>query len=271
MLKPDVINEITDLRYLTWMHARQSSGTAGSYLKAYDKRAGRRLYYKLSCFDPEHGITGHECVNEIIADRLLQILGIEHVHYQLIHALVSMDGKDYETYVCVSEDFKDHGDSKIALDDYYDMEHDTDESRLDFCARMGWAEYIYIMLVVDYLILNRDRHGANIDILKDRRNNLIGPAPLFDHGLSLIFSCRTDEEAKAFDPTADIPVQSFVGSHSALQNLTLIPEGRRLVLRRLEERDREVILSGLDNALSEVYRDKIWEMIWKRWCAYESM
>ena len=25
--------------------------------------------------------------------------------------------------------------------------------------RMGWAEYIYGMLVIDFLILNRDRHG----------------------------------------------------------------------------------------------------------------
>jgi hypothetical protein len=87
MLSPDVINELTDLSYLTWSHARYSSGTAGSYLKAYEIRNGVKLYYKLSCFDPLHGITGNECINELIVDRLLSILGIEHVHYQLIHGM----------------------------------------------------------------------------------------------------------------------------------------------------------------------------------------
>ena len=26
---------------------------------------------------------------------------------------------------------------------------------------------------------------------------------------------------------------------------------------------------GLDGVLSQTLQDKIWEMIWKRWCAYE--
>ena len=271
MLSPDVINELTDLRYLTWSHARYSSGTAGSYLKAYEIRNGKKLYYKLSCFDPEQGITGHECVNEVIVDRLLQILGVEHIHYQLIHALVLVNDEEYETYVCVSEDFKEPGDSKAALDDYYDMEHDPGESRIDFCVRKGWKDYIYTMLVVDYLILNRDRHGANIEVLRNRVNETVRPAPLFDHGLSLIFSCKTDEEVKNFDPMSDPPVQSYIGSRSAAENLKLIPSNSRPSLRELEERDKKILFSGLDEALPEIYRDKIWEMIWKRWCSYENM
>ncbi len=271
MLTPDVIADLTDLRYLTWSHARNSSGTAGSYLKAYEVRNGKKLYYKLSCYDPEQGITGHECVNELIADRLLRVLGVDHVRYQLIHASVSIDGRDHETFVCVSEDYREPGESKIALDDYYDIEHLPGESRMDLCIRMGWADYIYTMLVTDFIILNRDRHGANIELLRNRLNGSIRPAPLFDHGLSLIFSCRTDKEAEGFDPMADVPVQSYVGTRSAADNLKLIPENGKPRLRSLEERDRELILCGLEDALPEIYRDKIWEMIWRRWRAYESM
>ena len=32
---------------------------------------------------------------------------------------------------------------------------------------MGWEDYVYQMLIVDYLILNRDRHGANIEVLRN--------------------------------------------------------------------------------------------------------
>lgn len=271
MLKPDVITGLQDLRYLEWSRIRHSSGTAGSYLKAYSDLNGGKLYYKLSCFDSMRGITGHEGINEIIVDRLLSVLGIEHLHYQLIHALVSIDGKEYETYICASEDFKEFGDSKIALDDYYDLEKVEGESVVEFCERMGWAEYLYGMLVVDFLILNRDRHGANIEVLKNRRTGIVRLAPLFDHGLSLVYNCQSEDEVKQFEAMSDKPVQCYIGSRSAMDNLKLIPIERRPRLRQLEERDREIIFKDLQTVLPQVYRDKIWEMIWMRWRYYEDM
>ncbi|SCX18300.1 hypothetical protein SAMN02910339_02552 [Lachnospiraceae bacterium YSD2013] len=41
----DIIYEINDLRYLNWAKTRKSSGTAGSFLKAYDD-SGRSLSQK---------------------------------------------------------------------------------------------------------------------------------------------------------------------------------------------------------------------------------
>ena len=271
MLKPDVINGLQDMRYLKWSNVRKSSGTAGSYLKAYEVKNGRKIYYKLSCFDSVKGITGHESVNEIIVDRLLTILGVEHLHYQLMHAIVNVEGKEYETYICASEDFKEEGDSKMALDDFYDIWHDYGESVMDFCERMEWADYIYTMFAIDYLILNRDRHGANIEILKSRKSKYIRLAPLFDHGLSLVFSCGNEKDLEDFDVTADLPVQSYAGTNSAYENVLMIPDGRRPELRKLEERDRQALFDGLDKAMSKKFQDKIWDMIWTRWCRYESM
>jgi len=42
------------------------------------------------------------------------------------------------------------------------------------------------MLFVDCLICNMDRHGNNWELIKDiESNQIIGMAPLFDHGLSM--------------------------------------------------------------------------------------
>ncbi|MBR4331905.1 MAG: hypothetical protein IKP72_04455 [Clostridia bacterium] len=51
-------------------------------------------------------------------DRMLSILGIDHLAYQLIHAKIPIDQKEYETWLCASKDFKKRGESKIALDAY---------------------------------------------------------------------------------------------------------------------------------------------------------
>ena len=265
MLTPDILSELQDLRYLTWSRARESSGTAGSYLKSYDTRSGRKIYYKLSCFDSLRGITGHESVNELIVDRLLTLLGIEHLSYQLIHAMVRIEGKDYETWLCASENFREPGESKLPLDDFYDLYRTVDESPLDFCLRNGWGEYIFRMILIDFLILNRDRHGANIEILRDWHSGRTRPAPLFDHGLSLVYSCADEAAIKKFDVMADLPVQCFVGSHSAAENLRLVPSDVFTGLKTLEERDRSVLLRGLECTLSKAYLDKIWDLIWSRW------
>lgn len=268
-MKNDMITEKQDLRHLTWSKVRNSSGTAGSFLKAYSDIGGRKTYYKLSNYDSVHGITGHECVNELIVDRLLTVLGVEHLHYQLLHADILLDDRPAETWLCSSDDFKQPGDTKIALDAYYQVERLVGESPLEFCVRNGWASYVYEMLVVDYLILNRDRHGANMEVLRNGKARTVRLAPLFDHGLSLLFSCRSSGDLQAADIMEDKPVQSFVGSHSARENLELIPPGKEPNLHPLLPSDKEVLLAGLDAVLPEDWLEKIWQMIWNRWCEYE--
>ena len=95
-------------------------------------------------------------------------------------------------------------------------------------------------------------------------------APLFDHGLSLMFRAHSDEQVAAFDVMADLPVQSFFGSHSAWDNLSLVPAAELPVLRSLREEDYIALFEGLDEATTPLWRQKAWEMIWERWCAYEA-
>ena len=265
-----IIHELQDMTHLSWAKARKSSGTAGSFLKAYEETSHGKVYYKLSNYDAWHGIIGHECVNEIIVDRLLTILGIDHLHYQLIHAKILIDQKEHETWMCASDDFKQRGESKIALDAYYQAERLPEESPLDFCLRAGWKKTIYEMLVVDYLILNRDRHGANMEVLRNPKQKTVRLAPLFDHGLSLLSRCESQAAMLHEDVMADKPVQCFVGSRSARDNLKLIPADERPQLQTLTVRDRDILLDGLSDALDSTWLNRIWEMIWRRWQAYEN-
>ena len=266
-----IIHELQDMTHLSWAKTRNSSGTAGSFLKAYEDGVDGKTYFKLSNYDAWKGIIGHECVNEIIVDRLLSILGISHLPYQLIHAKILIDQKEYETWLCASKDFKQRGESKIALDAYYQAESLPNESPMDFCIRNGWESTVYEMLVVDYLILNRDRHGANMEVLRNQRKKTIRLAPLFDHGLSLLSRCESTEAMLREDVMADKPVQCFVGSRSSWENLQLIPRDRRPPLHPLVENDRAILLEGLSEALDQQWLDRIWEMIWKRWQAYEDL
>ncbi len=265
-----MFSEKQDLTYLKWSHVRSSSGTAGTFLKASSNIGGIKTYYKLSNYDPVKGVIGHECFNELIVDRLLTILGVEHLGYELINAEIEIEGKSLSTYLCASHDFKSPKESKTSLDNYYALNAERGESHYDFCVRCGWQEYVDTMIAVDYIILNRDRHGANMEVLRNARLHTKRIAPLFDHGLSLLCSCMTDEEAAAFDIMADRRCNNFIGSSSCYENLELI-RGKNVFTGVLCRDDKDCLLDGLNNVLSDVFLDRIWEMIFERYHVYEDI
>lgn len=258
-------NDIKDMRHLHWSHARKSSGTSGMLLKSRQKINGEQLYYKLSSFDSELGIVGHECINEIIVDRLLTILGVKHVKYKLIHALIEINKKEYQTYICESKDFKKSGEAKCALDNYYQIYKKHDEDKYGFCKNRGWANYIETMLAIDYIILNRDRHGANIEILSNNRKKTLRIAPLYDHGLSLLCSCKSEEEINKFDVTDDKPCNNFIGSRSTYNNLKYISNPHNVFTKKLKSSDKDTLLKDLNGVISTNHQEKVWKMIWTRY------
>ena len=260
-----------DLTFLKWSHIRNSSGTAGTFLKSESMLNGRKIYYKLSNFDSKKGVIGHECINEIIVDRLLSILGVDHLSYDLIYADIEVSGKVFSTYLCASENFKKKGESKAALDDYYRINALPGESPYSYCKRNGWERYINEMIAIDYIILNRDRHGANIEVLRNARAKTIRIAPLFDHGLSLLFNCDSDEQALAFNVLEDKQCQSFIGSKSCYENLSMIEDKKNVFRNKLLSEDKQKIFEGIDDILSPVFIDKIWKMIYERYQIYENL
>ena len=267
--KNDIIFKLQDFRHLEWNdRTRTSQGTPGSFPKTYVGDGLDRIYYKLSNSD-YRGIFGHESVNELIASRLLDVLGIEHVNYRLIHALVQIDGVEHETWMCSSRNFRKSNQEKIPFDAYFELVREESELPIDFCKSRGWDEQIYKMMVFDYLICNRDRHGANIELIQDA-DGLIHLAPLFDHGVSLVFSCYDDENAVAeYDVLKDTVVNNYFFSRSLEKNLSYVPKD--LKLSRLMPEDREYVMRGIDKVLPKVYGEKIWEMITGRWQRYEEI
>ncbi|MGN1405576.1 MAG: hypothetical protein ACI4WM_04855 [Erysipelotrichaceae bacterium] len=264
-----IILEKQDLTNLSWSRIRSSSGTAGTFLKATKKIDGKKIYYKLSNFSDFEGVIGHECVNEIIIDRLLNVLGVEHLSYSLIHADIKIDGNIYDTYISASEDFKKENETKIALDKFYRLEKNDKENPLEFCIRMGFSPYIYEMMAVDFIICNRDRHGANIEVLRNSKDRTIRLGPLFDHGKSLFFSCIDDEAIEQFDVMADKTVQCFTGTRSLYKNLELIPKGALRVFNPLTLSDKDYIMANLDNIITKKHQDKAFKMIYERYRYYE--
>ncbi|MBQ8292874.1 MAG: hypothetical protein IJX78_03585 [Bacilli bacterium] len=263
-----VVKDIKDLTFLNWSKIRESSGTAGSFLKSYIKYQNKKIYFKLSDYNNIDNNFGHECINEIIIDRLLDILGVEHLKYYLINSKIYLDDKMINTYVCASLDFKEKGEVKNSFDTFYELKKFKNEGILEFCERYGFTDYIYNMIIVDYIILNRDRHGANIEVLYDERANKYRIAPIFDHGLSLL--CKTEEQdLDNFDVMEDKKTNSFIGSRSLLDNLKLVKKMPKLNSLKVE--DKEKLFYKLEGIISKKRIEKTWEMIWKRWCYYESL
>lgn len=98
----DICLPVQDLRRLRWDERTVTSGTSGTFPKARQSGSGAQYYYKMSCYDSYRGVYGHECVNEIIASRLMDELGVPHADYRLVHARVLVDGVGHITWITSS-------------------------------------------------------------------------------------------------------------------------------------------------------------------------
>lgn len=276
-MQKDVIAALQDLGHLDWSESAVCSATGGSYLKARVGEGSDAVYYKLSCYDEVNGVYGHECVNEAIAARLMSILCIPHVPYRLVHARVIINGREHETWLCASDSFRARGESKVSLARFFSWNRLDGESRLRFCDRFGWGQVVRQMMLVDFLIANRDRHGGNIEVLKDR-NGQLRLAPLFDNGTSLCFSALNAEQLRTVDPLQDVVANNYLGTRSLAENLVrFVPPD--LPLGRLRAANRGDLLHDLEPAAEQAvegasgreFLDFLWSMIWERWCRYESL
>ena len=265
----DLIAQLQDLRHLDWTEHHGSSGTGGMLLKARESQGEHAIYYKLSSYDDYRGIYGHECVNELVASRLMDVLQVPHLRYRLVHALVSIRGTEHRTWLCSSASFRRRGERKQALDTYYSLNAAPGQSPYDFCVEQGWREQVHQMMLVDFLIANRDRHGANVELIVDRAGH-VRMAPIFDCGLSFVFSCFDDEErVRAFDPMTDVAANNFLGSRSLAYNLEHFDV--QPCVHPLAEADRARIMGGLEPALPHTHLEAIWNILWQRWCWYEGL
>lgn len=263
----DLVAELQDFRHLRWDERTTTSGTSGTFPKARAGEGRARRYYKLSCYDSYRGIYGHECVNELLAARVMEHLGIPHARYRLIHGLVVIDGEERETWLNESPSFCAPDERKMAFDLFYDLNRRPGESPFDLARRYGWGPQVAALIIADYLIANRDRHGANIEVIRSPEGS-VRLAPLFDSGLSFVFSCYGDEErVRAFDPLSDVNANNYLGTRSLEENLRFVGElvETPLPMPPLGEGRIRALTDGIGHAVSDAHVAKMREMLARRW------
>lgn len=170
--------------------------TNGMLPKCWRRKDGKILLCKGSTSGASN--TGNEPYSEYYAVQVAKILGVDAIEYglskwkgELCSTCELFTSKDY-SFLPVGRMVTAGG--MKAVREYYE--------------KLGkkFVEALNDMLVFDAVIMNTDRHFGNFGFLVDSKTNkIVAPAPLFDHGNSLLnFAGRDDlESAEAFKAYAD--------------------------------------------------------------------
>lgn len=192
-----------DLTGLDFSLSMEGSGSAGSFYKSIDSDGN---YYKVS-YIIRDGF-GYESINKVLVSRLANLFGFSNTGYELVEAKVRLVDKVYETFLCKSANFKKVGESRVSLESYCDLSG-LRKGSLKILIFKPFFRDLMNMLFLDYLIDNRDRHGANIELLSSK--NGVRLAPIYDCGSSLLAPLQYNEERlSSFDFLHDGPVNNFL-------------------------------------------------------------
>lgn len=248
--------EIIDLTDIEWHRLSEAGSSCGMLYKATLNIAGTIHFYKMSLMIGRK-VVGHEAVNEVIISRLLDVLGLPHVEYNLLLAKVNIHGNNFNTFICESKDFRQDTGETLPFELYYNLVG-TEKTPLEFAQFLGFQSFLNELFVIDFLIINRDRHGYNLEIT--RNSSGIKPVMLFDMGYSLIAPLRDDMRLiQAFDPLSDVVTNNFIGSESLYDNLKYIT--KPVYVNPLTDKVKSKIFYKLGIAISKEHLNKIWKII----------
>lgn len=138
------------------------------------------------------GATQQEPYNEVFASELMKLLKVGHVPYRMIIQ------DDYPYSIC--EDFITPQTGLVSA--WYVMQTQKKENHtsvyqhyLNCCEALGISgirDALNRMLVVDYLMVNEDRHQNNFGVVRNADTlEWLGAAPVYDSGTSLWFDTPT--------------------------------------------------------------------------------
>ena len=266
-----------DLRGVDWKCNTRYGSTGGQFYKA---REGSK-YYKLSQYQESMGIFGFESVLEVIVSNFCELLNIPHIVYSGFEAFVSIHGREGCAYVCSSEDFNVDGYSKVTysfLCKLYGLP--IDDAYTNF-KKLGMSKEFYEFNLLDFLIINRDRHNANIEFLVGEGNNDLRLIPSFDLGCSLIapYFDRISM-VLGLDVLGDYPVNSCLvedrSLYTGLKYLKSCPNCYKPTVKGIYSREElnclfdNVMLrylppSDLSEEEKGIYQLKIIDILWERY------
>lgn len=254
-----------DLRHINMDSVSKNTSTFGCFykIKLDDK------YIKLSDYNIHDGFIGHESINEVIAYRLANILGIKAVKQELVDVKVKINNKEYTTVGCISDNFfTKEFIRRYTIEKIYDKYKHENETTGKFVQRKEINKRAFdFFYILDFLIINRDRHGANIEILENNIGELLVAEP-FDNGLSFVCSIKTidkdwESQLIKFDALKDYRVNNFINSTSLYKNLELVSSP--LSVNKLTKNHKIIIFDEIEKYLPKEYIDKIWEIITYRY------
>lgn len=192
--------------------------------------------------------------NEVIASKIMERLGIDHVSYRIIW-------NENEPF-SVCENFVTKNTELISA--YRILQIRPKENNeneylhyVNICKELGVKNIVSAidaMIVTDYLIANEDRHFNNFGLLRNADTlEWIGAAPIFDSGTSLWYNI-----AEKNIPYADVKCKPFKKSHS--EQLRLVSDLKRFDFSKLngiEDEITEILLSEnsrnfIDESRSEI-------------------
>lgn len=146
--------------------------------------------------------------NEVIASRIMERLGIDHVPYSVMWS----DGNPYS----VCEDFVTKETELVSAWHIMQIRPKANHENgylhfVNICKELGVdiVPALDRMMVLDYIIGNEDRHFNNFGLTRDPDTlEWLGAAPIYDSGTSLWYN-RTAEQI----PMSDIICKPFKKSH----------------------------------------------------------
>lgn len=207
------------------------------------------------------GINRQEPYNEVFAGRLMERLKIPHVTYEL----VMEDGEPYS----VCEDFITPQTELVSA--WYIMQTQKKENHTSVyqhyrncCEHLGIKgvrEALDRMMVVDYLIVNEDRHQNNFGVIRNAETlEWLGTAPIYDSGTSLWFQTPTGMITGA---TPNAACKPFKTRHEEqIKLVSTFDWLERSALYGIEEEFKEIVRKS--SFIDEVRCDTICKAIGKR-------
>ena len=189
------------------------------------------------------GATRQEPYNEVLASRIMKRLGIPHVPYELIYE------EGYPYSVC--EDFITADTELIPA--WRVIQTGKKENHISWyqhyrncCERLeipGMEVALNWMMVLDYLVVNEDRHLNNFGVVRNADTlEFMGAAPVYDSGTSLWF----DKPTGMIDAHAKVTCKPFKNSYE--EQIKLVTDFEWLNFRALdgiEEELREIVSGSL--------------------------
>lgn len=211
--------------------------TEGKMIKKWEIINGERILLKSGS-----GITRQEVFNEKIASYIMSCLGIEHVDY-----FIYWD-KDVPYSGC--KDFLKKDEDFVSAWYFLNSSKNlTDTSQYSHLIKLGEQldikelhKMIDKMLVLDYIILNEDRHLNNFGFIRDVNTLKIKKvAPIFDNGSSLGYNTPT-RLLNDFRP-----IWKPFKSDETLNQLTLISDFHWIDFEKLKNVHNEIIMTFMDS------------------------